>query len=126
MSRLLIMSISYKIACPLINVSDQPAQIHAQTSVIACVDAQANLCLRRAHKQSCKTFFVPAQLLFVYLFVCHCKFFMYFSGVAGLDNLDLMTKTLDRANRFKLPMSVGGMTTNRLRMLMAAAGRKRK
>lgn len=46
-------------------------------------------------------------------------------SVAGLDNLDLMTKTLDRAKQFHLPMSVGGMSTNRLRMLMAAAGRRK-
>ena len=57
---------------------------------------------------------------------CNAKMMsLYFAGVAGLDNLDLMTKTLDRANRFKLPMSVGGMSTNRLRMLMAAAGRRK-
>ncbi|XP_060563172.1 uncharacterized protein LOC132722671 [Ruditapes philippinarum] len=43
-------------------------------------------------------------------------------GVAGLENLDMMTKTLAQ-NR--LPMSVN-MNTNRLRMLMRTVGRRRK
>ena len=59
------------------------------------------------------------------LYKFYGSFHFSFSGVAGLDNLDLMTKTLDRAKQFHLPMSVGGMSTNRLRMLMAAAGRRK-
>ncbi|XP_045176374.2 uncharacterized protein LOC123536930 isoform X2 [Mercenaria mercenaria] len=43
-------------------------------------------------------------------------------GVAGLENLDIMTKTLDQ-NR--LPMSVN-MNSNKLRMLMRTVGRRRK
>lgn len=44
-------------------------------------------------------------------------------GVAGLDNLDLITKTLAQS---RLPMSVNGMDSSRLRSLMQAVGKRRK
>jgi len=47
-------------------------------------------------------------------------------GVAGLDNFDVMTKTLDRTrNRSPMMMSMPRMNTNRLRMLMEAQGRRK-
>lgn len=44
-------------------------------------------------------------------------------GISGLENFDLMTKTLDQS---RLPMSVSNMSFNKLRSLMRQAGRRKK